>query len=367
MSAPNAIETETLNRCGSLLRFAAENKSGLPVQVVADIENAWEAQSQSNWNPQVATKFWAAYDALCSHMRPVTLDTLSTSDSAVRPKDSWLYRLGFKTKLSVSRKWARGFLFLLIFFLIVSMRLAYIATTSDIMLADIQKLMLDGNKTVSDIRKLIADRPNGLEDDTDWNSDSLSSEARTWVAQLREELIDLWTTADNLYDKTNSVAALLWLGEYPLCKSGETPAYNHCYEKGRLRDPSSLKEVLEQIGTFYNFFATQSEVSTRTNQAQGRIAGLKSYLLPVFLGMLGACTYVVRTISDQIKDFTFSRTSPLRHILRVVLGSIVGLVVVTFIDAPTAVKLSASAWAFVAGYAIEPVFATFDAIADKLK
>ena len=49
------------------------------------------------------------------------------------------------------------------------------------------------------------------------------------------------------------------------------------------------------------------------------------------------------------------------------LGSIVGVVVVTFYGAPEAVKLSASAWAFVAGYAMEGVFAVFESFVAKLK
>jgi hypothetical protein len=51
----------------------------------------------------------------------------------------------------------------------------------------------------------------------------------------------------------------------------------------------------------------------------------------------------------------------------VALGSIVGVVIVTFYDAPSVVQLSASAWAFIAGYAMESVFAAFDFVAGKLR
>jgi hypothetical protein len=47
MNAPTSIETQILEQCGELLKFAAENKTGLPVQVVTDIEEAWDAQAQS--------------------------------------------------------------------------------------------------------------------------------------------------------------------------------------------------------------------------------------------------------------------------------------------------------------------------------
>jgi hypothetical protein len=358
MSTPTSIEAELLDQCGELLKFAAENKTGLPVQVVTDIEEAWDAQSKSNWNPQIATKFWTAYDGLCSHLRPVTLDTLSAS----RPVDSCLSRFGYKAKTSFSRRWAYLFLVLLVVILVISMFLAYVTTTGEILTHDIQDLMTQGDKAVSDIRQQISERPNGIQDTTDLDGAALTPDARLWVVHLRQRLIDLWTIADTLYDKTNvSVSKLLSLGEYPLCVEGKFPSTtNHCYYKGEIRQPKTLQNVLDNTQDFYNFFETQRTVRARTNKAITRLAGIKAYILPALLGMLGACTYVVRTISDQIKDFTFSRTSPVRHMLRVALGSIVGVVVVTFYGTPTATQLSASAWAFVAGYAMEAVFAMFD-------
>jgi hypothetical protein len=364
MSGPTSIEKEALAQCGELLKFAAENKTGLPLQVIADIEVAWDAQSQSKWDALVASKFWAAYDALCTHLRPVTLDTLS----AARPEYSWLRRFGYQGKTPLSHRWARRFLLLLLGILITSMLFAFITTTGEISTQDIKDRMANGDKAVSDIQQLIAQRPIELTNTIGFDDPKLSPDARVWVFKLRQHLIDLWATADALYYKTNAIlAGLLFLGEYPLCATNQSPEQDHCYYMGKIEQPNSLANVLENTKGFYNFFETQRIVRTRTDQITTRLAGIRAYLLPALLGMLGACTYVVRTISDQIKDCTFSKASPLRHTLRVALGSIVGVVVVTFYGLPSGVQLSASAWAFVAGYAMEAVFASFDAIAAKLK
>ncbi len=132
---------------------------------------------------------------------------------------------------------------------------------------------------------------------------------------------------------------------------------------------STLNGILADTGDngdFYNFFETERVVKARLSKISSRVAGIKAYLLPALLGMLGACTYVVRTISDQIKDSTFASSSPLRHVLRVALGPIVGVIVVTLLPASNEMQLSASAWAFIAGYGMEAVFASFEAIVAKL-
>src|SRR5262249_4080981 len=114
MVAPNSTEAEVLSQCSELIRFAAENKSGLPIDVVTDIESGLQAaQTEGSWNAQVAGQFWCAYDKLCSHLRPVTLDTLS----AARPVPSWLRVFGRSRKTTVAKRWA--FLFLTVMVLLL--------------------------------------------------------------------------------------------------------------------------------------------------------------------------------------------------------------------------------------------------------
>jgi hypothetical protein len=114
MSQPNEIEGRALECSGELLRFAAENKSGLQPAVVADIEAAWQAQKKTEWDTQIAVKFWIAYDALCSHLRPLTLDTYIATTAPIR---SWLGR----GPTTYARRWAAIFLAFFIILLIASL------------------------------------------------------------------------------------------------------------------------------------------------------------------------------------------------------------------------------------------------------
>ena len=89
-------------------------------------------------------------------------------------------------------------------------------------------------------------------------------------------------------------------------------------------------------------------------------------MVPLLLGAIGACTYVLRLMSQQIADTTFSSTSPIRHFVRVALGALAGVAIGLGGFAPEN-GLSAAALAFLAGYAVEPVFATLDAFAAKFR
>ena len=83
---------------------------------------------------------------------------------------------------------------------------------------------------------------------------------------------------------------------------------------------------------------------------------LYTALVPLLLGAIGACTYVLLYV-QQIADTTFSRMSPIRHFVRVALGALAGVAIGLGGFAPEN-GLSAAALAFLAGYAVEPVFAT---------
>ena len=72
---------------------------------------------------------------------------------------------------------------------------------------------------------------------------------------------------------------------------------------------------------------------------------LYTALVPLLLGAIGACTYVLRLMSQQIADTTFSSTSPIRHFVRVALGALAGVAIGLGGFAPEN-GLSAAAWRF---------------------
>jgi hypothetical protein len=100
--------------------------------------------------------------------------------------------------------------------------------------------------------------------------------------------------------------------------------------------------------------------------AQFVLAILQSYLLPLFYGILGAGTFVLRSLSKEIEDETFSDDKGIQHLLRVSLGALAGILVGWFsflLPSETATfvgSISPLAIAFLVGYNIEVFFSLMD-------
>jgi hypothetical protein len=92
-----------------------------------------------------------------------------------------------------------------------------------------------------------------------------------------------------------------------------------------------------------------------------------SFFLPILFGALGAVAYVIRLISDQMRTNTFSESSPIRHLMRVTLGALMGLVIGLFSGLSSQISLPPLALAFLAGYGVEAVFSMFDGLIDRFR
>ncbi|MFY9514015.1 MAG: hypothetical protein WAQ05_23885 [Rubrivivax sp.] len=101
----------------------------------------------------------------------------------------------------------------------------------------------------------------------------------------------------------------------------------------------------------------------RVFDAQMVLRRLDTLVLPMVLGLLGAYAFVLRSISQDVRQFAFEEYSVLHHVVRLSLGAVAG-VAAGWLLKPEQVGLlnSVPAWvlAFVAGYAIELVFTFLD-------
>jgi hypothetical protein len=91
-----------------------------------------------------------------------------------------------------------------------------------------------------------------------------------------------------------------------------------------------------------------------------------AYLLPALYGLLGACAFVLRQLSNDVSTLRFADDSRVRYTLRLNIGVLAGLAVGWFVD-PTqdgsvVANLSPLALAFVAGYGSDLLFAVLDRI-----
>jgi hypothetical protein len=93
---------------------------------------------------------------------------------------------------------------------------------------------------------------------------------------------------------------------------------------------------------------------------------LSGYLLPMLYGLLGACAFVLRKLSDEIDKLTFANDARVRYSLRLNIGLLAGLAVGWFVKPgvgeTTLVSLSPLALAFIAGYGSDLFFVALDRI-----
>jgi hypothetical protein len=105
------------------------------------------------------------------------------------------------------------------------------------------------------------------------------------------------------------------------------------------------------------------------------LAALLGFILPMLLGLLGACVYVFREIDRRIQTSTLEARESIHGTLRMLLGATLGglLGVIWTGDQPVRVEgmmLSVGALAFFVGFSVDVVFRLLDAlvraVADRL-
>lgn len=341
-------EAQALATSEMLLRFAAENVPDLPRATVATICHALDAQADGTWDEQIATDFWCAFNALCAVLKPATVDTLSTNLVAV-PPPRWLAWAGNAKPVSVSRRTATRYLALLIVLLLISVVLGFLVSTTLGLSKDAEQLAVQGDELSL---KLTA-AADALEAELDGKPFAEAPDAqRPAIAAIQAQLQQQNHVLDQMLQKSVMMTRLMRFG-----LGGAT------IEPGNLADARNIADVRQAVRD-YQF--NRREVASDRLSAQITMGVLTATVLPIVLGIMGACAYVVRLISDQIKDTTFSATSPIRHLVRVALGGLSG-VVIGFSGVVTDMGLSSAALAFIAGYAVEPVFSTIDGIAEKFR
>ncbi|TWB54379.1 hypothetical protein [Nitrospirillum viridazoti] len=101
---------------------------------------------------------------------------------------------------------------------------------------------------------------------------------------------------------------------------------------------------------------------------------LTLYVLPALFGLLGACAYIARVLTEAVVNASFMPQLGFRMVLRRALGLTLGLAtglfyksVVATIEPTASAQISLLGAAFLAGYSVEAVFAMFDAAVDKLR
>ena len=117
------------------------------------------------------------------------------------------------------------------------------------------------------------------------------------------------------------------------------------------------------------------------NESEQILRLISEFVLPLLYGLLGACAYVLRDLTNTIGSVTFSKSKMINYKLRLIMGPLVGIAVGLFLGSPDAgliseptdastmgssppnvSQLSTLALAFLAGYSVEVLFSALDTL-----
>ncbi len=336
---PNHI-AEAINDAMSLLDYAARHGIEVDPETLKNIDKL-EGKSTETLADEDRLLFWDAFTTLADKLKPVTPASIK-------------YTKGTGVK-GISRRRVQVPLYVVVSSLalvvLVSVQVFWVGGTS--LVADV-KASLD---IVQTIESTLIEKESEL---------SAAEPAPLTTPEIDKHYVELRSAFARLTSDLESLHSwnLLWSNlpfMHPPFKSSMYPQYD---------------------------MPTRANVDVAS--ARLLLHAIYGYALPLLYGLLGACFFVLRTLSREIKTWTFTQQSSIAYLLRVTLGPLAGLAVgllllggadptvdatgsgtfqttQTINEVASTIDLRALGpltLAFVAGYGVELVFALLDRIVD---
>ncbi len=347
-------EAAAIDNSGPLLLFAAQHVENLDPDLSLAVAEARVAQEQGAWTPQISQRFWTAYAKLCDLIKPTAIECLAVAQPNIAHR-KWL-GLGAVEKVSLAVRTSGLYSTVLIVLLIPLLLIqlyVWICTTQSKHIDDLMPQYKAQLSALNDEYTKLGAATANIKSEN-WTPDQVASAAKisTDAAALNEQGENIRYSASLLGENFLGQAASLFAA----------PQRNAA--AATQSDKQWYEDYHEAASRVDNLLSIVPKVQARTNLIVGIFL---SFVLPVLFATIGAIAYVIRAISDQITQTTFSPTSPIRHVMRVILGALAGVVVGLFNGLTTQFSLPPLAIAFLAGYGVEAVFSMFDGLIKKFR
>jgi hypothetical protein len=379
---------DRLDACGLLLTYIARNNIEIDLKdIIPKLVRARDADDANRkLNEQEAEDFWSAYDQLTRKVAPVTSDSIKAS-AAFR-----------RTTSGIIRGWPGGkflaWAFVSLILLLVIQMYWLIGTS---LIKEIDRL--EGEENSALISLAIATKHGGatlMQLYSVTPQDATSKPLHHCVGDpnkidddniiVRYDLIDRLLTEI----KEGEIGPVNVTAPQPPSPNAGAPntkapldleaecinahqfrlwvVYNELERWRDFRSHPQKAQALFRNPSPDTVIGIESDNARYLKASRLEVEILNIYVLPLLYGFLGACTFVLRSLSLEVKAEIYSRRSDIRFYLRMLLGSIAGLSAAWFLasagadsaEHKTVALLSPLALAFLAGYGVEIVFATMD-------
>ncbi len=352
--------TRSVDDAQKLLKYIAKDGGHeLDPEVTRQLVQAKYYIAQGEWDAKTEANFWIHYDALVSHIYPVTLESITS----IKP-DPHSGKKG-RTRADKAVRWCR---------------ISTIASL--VILLIVQFYWLLGYNLRSNLNSLFDQR------------EQISQELR--VTREQDKSIPFLTVIEEGLS-TNSVVKehavinqkldsnlkllILWnkVWSFGYTFDNNLPFYlKNEYEQGKLRLETQLnkefkqstEQKLQHLKLGQVLYKARITLFSNTLAAEFAIELIQGFILPLLYGLFGAFIFVLRMLLKDIKELTYTPDSDTRYRLRLTLGSLGGMIIGWFMkpdDLNSLSVLSPMALAFLMGYNVDVFFAIMDRFIENIK
>lgn len=291
-----------------VLYYSSETGLNFDKKTVEILTDAKKILEEDGWNRDIEIDFWVAYKDLTHLIKPVNVDSLKASQETVIKNPNSLQRF-FRRKRrdTLAYRTVRFYTFFAVITMVLMLVMHIYFSMGTIRLNRIQS----GDTRIKDIEAQLDEMELISENSANLNvqqkQDRLFNELYE-VNSERESNITL------LGDWVGFIQKFFFMGG----KTEEVPVDEVMSDNNGLPAPPMAPE------------ATLNENIQIIQQAQNYVLVVGFYILPLFYGLLGALTFVLRDLSNKTQKMEYTKESNINHILRLILGTIAGLAVGVF-------------------------------------
>ena len=286
---------ERIEEAYLLLTYATQKGLNIDQSIVSVIVNSGAFLAQGQWSAEQETAFWMAFDTLSRKVQPVSISSLKATRAYVEYAPRWrkttIKSSGAERIVSTYQKWT-----LLVLTVLLVMQIYWLIGS-----VIINAVAQDIPKQVNELTLKIEEAATQLNTAIQEENEAAAQLAIAKRDKYENDRKNLEDSKNVYYDSLRTWNKVLCLGVF--C-SQETDAEFH--QKGFIKARQAAHLVLQPI---------------------------QLYILPLLYGLLGASAFVLRSITREIRDLTYTTESDARYRLRIQLGALAGLAVGWFLFA----------------------------------
>jgi hypothetical protein len=390
---------ESLEDASVLLWYATREGKQVSKETIRDIMEAQSSLLPGTRNPQLEGRFWVALRELAAAVKPASVDSILATYSYPFSDPGKSGKRRLVDAAATKRKYSVAAIFVLVCLLVVQIYW-FIGTTFR---ADLEAHRAELDRIAGNLREMTQDRDASKSLELEKQEPPLVSSGATpndaaaepppelrdgrtfanltrrgsrviMMVQSESKMLDFWDFITDLVDvfaDAEESSREPDRSGRPASPSPDTKEPSDASDRSSrpidtwIRIWTTLPDEEKLIGIENALVDDQLRVEVSLLNSKSVLAILSQYVLPLLYGLLGSLAYILRTLSTEIQNVTFTRGSEIRYSLRWPLGMLGGVTVGLFFESADFSGLAVITplgLAFLAGYGVELLFTGLDRI-----